>query len=127
MEKQLVEVLKKVDPALPDYKPAADLAGSITLLGVEELNNVLALAADRFIKLHPKVQVQIEGQGGSTAPPRLYGNTISFGTMSRHFNEQELKPFVEKYGFQPTYFLVTWDVLAVWVHKENPIKSLTLK
>lgn len=88
---------------------------------------MLALAADRFIKLHPKVQVQIEGQGGSTAPPRLYGNTISFGTMSRHFNEQELKPFVEKYGFQPTYFLVTWDVLAVWVHKENPIKSLTLK
>lgn len=126
MEKHLAEVMAKIDPALPDYKPAPDLAGQITILGVDQLNNVLTLAAERFRKLHPKVQFEIEGQATSTAPPRLYGNTISFGKMSRHYNERELKPFLEKYGYEPTYFLVTWDVLAVLVHKDNPLKSLTL-
>lgn len=126
MRMLMAEALAKVDPALPEYEPPADLNGRITTIGVDGLNNILTLAADRFVQHHPQVQFEIEGKGGSTAPPRLFTNTISFGTMTRRYNDRELGPFVEKYGYEPTYFLVTWDVLAVWVHKDNPIRSLTL-
>lgn len=126
MREHIERSLTQVDPDLPDYAPTFKLTGRIATLGVDGMNNILTLVADRFLRHHPEVTFEIEGKGTSTAPPRLYTNTISFGTMTRRYNERERTPFVEKYGYEPTYFLVTWDVLAVWVHQDNPIESLTL-
>lgn len=126
MRERIVEYLAKTDPELPDYTPAGKVEGRIETLGKAELNNILTLVGDRFRSHYPEVGIGIEGNGGSTAPAELYINTISFGSMTRKYNERELTPFVEKYGYEPTYFLVTRDVLAIWVHKDNPIESLTL-
>lgn len=36
----------------------------------------------------------------------------------------ELQAFEAKYGYKPTAVPVAVDALAVFVHKDNPIKSL---
>ena len=46
--------------------------------------------------------------------------------MSRTMKSEEMDEFEKKYGFQPTSVGVSLDALAVFVHKDNPLKSLTL-
>ena len=40
---------------------------------------------------------------------------------------EEIDAFEKKYGYKPTAIGVAIDALAVYVHKDNPIKSLTLQ
>jgi phosphate transport system substrate-binding protein len=47
--------------------------------------------------------------------------------MSREMKSSEIDKFEAKYGYKPTEVRVSIDALAVFVHKDNPVKSLTLQ
>ena len=59
----------KVDPKLPEYKSVSGVAGHLSAVGSDTLNNLMTLWAEGFQKLYPNVKIQIEGKGSSTAPP----------------------------------------------------------
>lgn len=115
-----------VDPTLPDYKRAAGVEGSLKSIGSDTLNNVMTLWAEGFAKEYPNVKVEIEGKGSGTAPPALIAGTAQFGPMSRPMKGVEMDEFEKKYGYKPTGMRVAVDALAVFVHKDNPIKCLSL-
>jgi phosphate transport system substrate-binding protein len=46
--------------------------------------------------------------------------------MSRKMKNKELEAFEKKYGYKPTPIPVAIDALAVYVHKDNPIKGMTI-
>jgi phosphate transport system substrate-binding protein len=46
--------------------------------------------------------------------------------MSRPMKEEEKDKFEKKYGYKPTEIRVAIDALAVYVHKDNPAKGLTM-
>ena len=119
-------VFAKVDPNLPDYKPASGVSGNFSSVGSDTLNNVMTLWAEEFKKLYPSVNIQIQGAGSATAPPALTEGTANFGPMSRLMKDQEIQAFEQKYGYKPTAVGVAIDALAVFVNKDNPIKGLTL-
>jgi phosphate transport system substrate-binding protein len=116
----------KVDEALPVYKPAQGIAGSIKSVGSDTLNNLMTLWMQGFRSMYPNVTVEIEGKGSSTAPPALTAGTATFGPMSREMKQQEADEFEKKYGYKPTALPTSIDMLAVYVHKDNPIKGLTM-
>jgi phosphate transport system substrate-binding protein len=91
------------------------------------MNNLLALWSEDFRKLYPSVRIEIEGKGSGTAPPALIQKTADFGPMSREMNPNEIAEFTAKYGYPPTQLPVAIDMLAVFVHKDNPLESLTLE
>ncbi len=115
-----------VDPALPEYKPVKGVSGTIKSVGSDTLNNLMTLWAEGFLKVYPNVQIEIEGKGSSTAPPALIEGTANFGPMSREMKSQEIDDFEKKYGYKPTAIPTSIDMLAVYVHKDNPISGLTL-
>jgi phosphate transport system substrate-binding protein len=119
-------VSAKVDPALPDYKPAAGVSGNFSSVGSDTLNNLMTLWAEEYKRLYPNVNIQIQGAGSSTAPPALTEGTANFGPMSRPMKDQEVQAFEKKYGYRPTGIGVAIDALAVFVNKDNPVKSLTI-
>jgi len=116
-----------VDAKLPTYKAVSGVSGSIKSVGSDTMNNLMALWAEDFRKMYPNVQVEIEGKGSSTAPPALVEGTATFGPMSRDMKNQEIDQFEAKYGYKPTGLRTSIDMLAVYVHKDNPIQSLTLQ
>jgi phosphate transport system substrate-binding protein len=77
--------------------------------------------------MYPNVKIEIEGKGSTTAPPALIGGTANFGPMSREMKGAEIDAFEKKFGYKPTALPTAIDMLAVYVHKDNPIKSLTLQ
>ena len=115
-----------VDPKLPAYEKTMGVAGNLDSIGSDTLNNVMTFWAESFKKLYPNVKIQIEGKGSSTAPPALIAGTSNLGPMSRKMKSEEEDAFEKKYGYKPTRIGVALDSLAVYVNKDNPVKSLSL-
>ena len=115
-----------VDPALPSYKKVAGVQGSLKSIGSDTLNNLMTLWAEGFAKEYPNVNIEIEGKGSGTAPPALISGTAHFGPMSRPMKSVEMDDFEKKYGYKPSSMRVAVDALAVFVHKDNPIKCMSL-
>ena len=117
-----------VDPALPSYaKASGEVAGSLKCVGSDTMNNLVALWVEGFQKHYPSVQEGIEGKGSASAPPALTEGTSTFGPMSRDWKPSEIDLFKEKHGYPPTVVPVAIDMLAVFVHKDNPLASLSLQ
>src|SRR5574341_120965 len=116
-----------VDPALPAYAKVSGVSGNLNSIGSDTLNNLMTLWAEGFRAIYPNVNIQIEGKGSSTAPPALIEGTAQLGPMSREMKATELDAFEKKYGYKPTEIKVAIYALGVFVHKDNPIKGLTLQ
>src|SRR5688572_16001294 len=116
----------KVDENIESYKKVAGVDGSLSSVGSDTLNNLMTYWSEGFQKQYPSVVFAIEGKGSTTAPPALIDGTSDIGPMSREMKEEEIKKFEDKYGYKPTKIAVAVDALAVFVHKDNPVKSLSL-
>jgi phosphate transport system substrate-binding protein len=116
----------KADPALPSYQKVSGVSGSLSSVGSDTMNNMMTLWAETFRKAYPNVKVQVEGKGSSTAPAALIAGTSQFGPMSRQMRATEIDQFEAKYGYKPTELRTSYDALAVYVNKDNPIEKLTL-
>ncbi|MBI3408344.1 MAG: phosphate ABC transporter substrate-binding protein [Planctomycetes bacterium] len=117
----------KLDPKLPEYKPAQGVSGNLKSIGSDTMNNEMTLWAEGFLKFYPNVQAEIEGKGSTTGPPALIDGTAHFAPMSRPMKGKEIDDFKKKHGFPPTALPTSIDMLAVYVHKDNPIKRLTMQ
>src|SRR5882762_1752213 len=115
-----------VDASIPEYKTTSGVSGNLNSIGSDTLNNLMTFWAEGFKALYPNVNIQIEGKGSSTAPPALIEGTAQLGPMSRSMKGNEIDAFEAKYGYKPTPLRTSLDSLAVFVHKDNPIKGLTL-
>lgn len=115
-----------VDPRLPNYRAVAGVAGSLKSVGSDTMSNLMSLWAEGFKRFYPNVKIEIEGKGSSTAPPALIAGTADFGPMSRDLKAQEIDEFQEKFGYAPTALGAGIDMVAIYVHKDNPLSSLTM-
>ena len=115
-----------VDPTLPDYQKTSGVSGNLSSVGSDSLANLMTLWAEDFKRSYPNVNIQIQAAGSSTAPPALTEGTANLGPMSRPMKDAEIQAFEQKFGYKPTAVPVAIDALAVFVHKDNPIKSLDL-
>jgi len=116
-----------IDPGLKAYKPVKGVSGTLKSVGSDTMNNEMTLWAEGFLKHYPNVKIEIEGKGSSTAPPALVSGTAHFGPMSRAMKGKEVDEFEKRYGYKPVALATSIDMLAVYVHKDNPIKGLTLQ
>jgi phosphate transport system substrate-binding protein len=123
----LLQAQVKIDPKLAAYEKTDGVAGSIKSVGSDTMNNEMTLWAEGFLNFYPSVQMEIEGKGSTTGPPALIAGTSTFCPMSRPMKAKEIDDFESKFGYKPTGLRTSIDMLAVFVHKDNPIKGLTLQ
>ena len=116
----------KLDADLPVYSQASGVSGNLSSVGSDTLANLMTLWAESYKRLYPNVNIQIQAAGSSTAPPALTEGTSNFGPMSRKMKSKEIEAFERRHGYKPTGIPVAIDALAVYVHKDNPIKGLTI-
>ncbi len=116
----------QVEAGVPVYKKASGVSGNISSVGSDTLANLMTLWAEEFKRLYPNVNIQIQAAGSSTAPPALTEGTSNLGPMSRKMKNKELEAFEKKHGYQPLAIPVAIDALAVYAHKDNPVKGLSI-
>lgn len=113
--------------ALPEYIPVPGVSGNLNSIGSDTLSNLMTLWAEGFQAQYPNVNIQIEGKGSSTAPPSLIQGTAQLGPMSREMKASEIESFRREFGYPPTRILVALDALAIYVHKDNPLRRIRIE
>jgi phosphate transport system substrate-binding protein len=116
----------QVDPGIPAYQKTSGVSGNLSSIGSDTMNNLMTLWAETFRKYYPNVRIQVEGKGSSTAPPAMIAGTAQFGPMSRPMRSTEIDQFEQRHGYKPLELRSSYDALAVYVHRDNPIKELSL-
>ena len=124
-----VAQVKGADVAkLPKYEKSKDaVAGDIKSVGSDTMDKLMTFWCEGFKEIYPNVKFEIEGKGSATAPPALIEKVATFGPMSRPMNKQEQDKFESAFGYKPTSVRAALDTLAVFVHKDNPIKGLSFQ
>ena len=122
-----IQAAVTVDDKIAAYQNASGVSGNLNSVGSDTLNNLMTFWAEGFQAIYPNVNIQIEGKGSGTAPTALTEGVSQLGPMSREMKSTEMDAFEKKFGYKPTAIKVAIDALAVFVHKDNPIKGLTLE
>ena len=110
-----------------DYQAQGKLSGKIYATGSDTLANMMSFWAEEFSRRYPEVEFELHAEGSNTAPPALLNGSSNLAPMSRQMNAAELALFQQKYGYQPTAIKVAVDAIAVFVHRNNPLKSISIK
>jgi len=122
----IAHVQAEASGELPEYERVSGVSGTLSSIGSDTLANLMTLWTEEFKRQYPNVTIQVQAAGSSTAPPALTEGTASFGPMSRAMKDKEIEAFEKRHGYKPTAVRVAIDALAVYVHKDNPIESLTI-
>lgn len=117
----------KVDADVKSYATVSGVSGNLNSIGSDTLNNLMTLWGEGFRKYYPSVNIQVEGKGSATAPPALTQGTAQLGPMSRAMKAEEEEAFEKVHGYKPTRISVALDCLAVYVHKDSPLKGLSME
>ena len=115
-----------VDAGIPAYEKTSGVSGNLSSVGSDTLANLMTLWAEAFKRFYPGVNIQVQAAGSSTAPPALTEGTANLGPMSRKMKANEIQAFENRHGYKPTAIPVAIDALAVYVHKDNPLASLSI-
>lgn len=116
-----------LDPGLKAYQPASGLKGTLRSVGSDTLQPLMKAWAERFMSFHPDVRIDIEGKGSNTAPPALIAGTSHLSPMSRALHASEIEAFEQKFGYKPRGIRSAVDSICVFVHKDSPLRSLSLE
>ena len=92
--------------------------------GSDTLVNVAQAWAEAYQKVNPNVAVAVSGGGSGTGIAAMINGTVDIANASRKMKDQEIQ-LAEKHGQEPIQHVVGYDALAVFVHKDNPAKTLS--
>ncbi|MBF0276528.1 MAG: phosphate ABC transporter substrate-binding protein [SAR324 cluster bacterium] len=93
--------------------------------GSDTLVNVAQAWAEAYQKVSSDVAVSVTGGGSGTGIAALINGTVDIANASRKMKRKE-KKLATKQGHSPVEFTVGYDALAVYLHRDNPAKSLDL-
>jgi len=70
--------------------------------------------------------VAVSGGGSGTGIAAMINGTVDIANASREMKDKE-KKLAEEHGQHPVEHVVGYDALAVFVHKDNPVASMSLE
>jgi phosphate transport system substrate-binding protein len=112
--------------AAPVCSQTATLSGKLITTGSDTLGALTSIWGEMLMRAHPDVQVQVRAIGSGAAPTALSEGTADIGPMSRPMSASERAVFIERYGYAPTAVPVAEDAIAVFVHRDNPMESISI-
>jgi phosphate transport system substrate-binding protein len=93
--------------------------------GSDTLVNVAQAWAEAYSEVNPQLAVAVTGGGSGTGIAALLNGTVDLASSSRSMKDKEIK-LAQSKGIEPVEHIVGYDALAVFLHKDNPIDTLTI-
>jgi phosphate transport system substrate-binding protein len=93
--------------------------------GSDTLVNVAQAWAEAYKEVNPNVAVAVTGGGSGTGISALINGTVDIANASRKMKDKELE-MAREAGNDPVEFVVGYDALAVYLHKDNPLDAVTI-
>ena len=93
--------------------------------GSDTLVNVAQAWAESFREVNPDIAVAVSGGGSGTGIAAMINGTVDIANASRAMKQKEIDLAKSK-GQNPIQHVVGYDALAVYLHMDNPAKSLSI-
>ncbi len=106
--------------------PAATKKVVIQNIGSDTMVNLAQAWAEAYAKTAPNVSVEVSGGGSGVGVAALINGTAEIANCSRKIEPEEATK-AKAQGRDPKEFLVGFDGLAVYVHKDNPLTQISLQ
>ena len=94
--------------------------------GSDTLVNVAQAWAEAYREVNPTVVVAVSGGGSGTGIAALINGTVDLANASRAIKPREIQQAQDN-GQDPVHHVVGFDALAVYMHPDNPIDTLSLE
>jgi phosphate transport system substrate-binding protein len=94
--------------------------------GSDTMVNVAQAWAEEYHKVNPAVAVEVSGGGSGVGIAALSKGSIDLANASRNMKPQEIADARRNTGKEPQEFIVGFDALAVYVHKDNPLNEISV-
>jgi phosphate transport system substrate-binding protein len=89
--------------------------------------NVAQAWAEAYKTVAPAVGVEVSGGGSGVGIAALGKGTIDIANSSRNMKPDEMEQLRRGTGKEPKEFVVGFDALAVYVHKDNPLTEISME
>lgn len=93
--------------------------------GSDTLVNVAIAWAEDYKKVKPNVSVEVSGGGSGTGIAGLMKGVVDIANSSRDMKPEEIESTKKATGKEPKEFVIGYDALAVYVHKNNPLEEIS--
>jgi phosphate transport system substrate-binding protein len=98
---------------------------SIQNQGSDTIVNLAQAWAEAYAEVDSSVSIEVSGGGSGTGIAALINGTVDIANSSRKLEEGERAKATQNTGKEPQEFMVGYDALAVFVHKDNPLEEIT--
>ena len=94
--------------------------------GSDTMVNLAQAWAEDYAGVESTVSVEISGGGSGTGIAALINGTVDIANCSRQMKPEELERAEQNTGMRPVEFVVGYDALAVYVHRDNPLEEISI-
>jgi phosphate transport system substrate-binding protein len=106
-----------------DEKPPITV---LNIKGADSMVQPVTVWASKYMAAPSNIKVNANGGGSGTGIASLLNGKVEIATSVRKLNAAEAAQFIATYGKEPKRTLIGYDAMAVCVHKDNPISSISL-
>lgn len=100
---------------------------TIQVKGSDTMVNVAQAWAEEYKNVEPSVEIEVSGGGSGVGISALTKGTIEIANASRNMKSQEIQLAKQNTGKEPVEFVLGFDALAIFVHKDNPINQISFE
>jgi phosphate transport system substrate-binding protein len=100
---------------------------SIQNIGSDTMVNLAQAWAEEYAKVEPHLSIEVSGGGSGVGIAALINKTADIANASRKMEPEEIEKAKNSTGQQPSEFIVGFDGLAIYVHKSNPLDSISME
>ncbi|HCR18916.1 MAG TPA: phosphate-binding protein [Candidatus Latescibacteria bacterium] len=93
--------------------------------GSDTLVNVAQAWAEAYSKISPDAAIAVSGGGSGTGIAAMINGTVDIANASRRMKRKEIE-LAKQRGQTPLEHIVGYDALAIYLHPDNPIQSLSI-
>ena len=99
----------------------------IRITGSDTMVNLVQAWAENYKQARPDVSVQVAGGGSGVGIAGLSEGILDIAAASREMKVEEMNRAKAHNGPGPQEFTVALDAIAVYVHKDNPLDSISIE
>jgi phosphate transport system substrate-binding protein len=100
---------------------------TIQNVGSDTMVNLAQAWAEEYARVDPSVSIEVSGGGSGIGIAALINGTADIANASRKLEPEEVEKAKKTSGKDPKEFMVGYDGLAIYVHKDNPLEEITLE
>lgn len=98
---------------------------TIQVKGSDTMVNVAQAWAEEYKKISPDAAIEVSGGGSGVGIAALTKGTIDIATSSRNMKPEEIATAKKNTNKEPKEYIVGYDALGIYVHKDNPLTEIT--